>query len=120
MHHITEWRTSDAMESDRKLIAHGDDARLHTARLSVEFFQDSQMKRHCILHIHAMLLHLMSIFLGMSKEASPFAHSWIQRSFFEAVRGVLDSIENVILQAVFLEWLDRLRKCTQAIGEYAE
>jgi hypothetical protein len=36
------------------------------------------------------------------------------------VEGVLEGIEKVTLQAVFLEWLDRLRKCIAANGEYPE
>jgi hypothetical protein len=39
---------------------------------------------------------------------------------FAAVEGVLDSIEEVTLQAVFLEWMDRLRKCIATNREYTE
>jgi hypothetical protein len=37
-----------------------------------------------------------------------------------AVEGVLEGIEKVTLQAVFLDWMDRLRKCITTNGEYAE
>jgi hypothetical protein len=37
-----------------------------------------------------------------------------------AVEGILEAIEKVTLQAVFLEWIDRLRKCIAANGEYTE
>jgi hypothetical protein len=37
-----------------------------------------------------------------------------------AVEGVLEGIEKVTLQAVFLEWMDRLRKCITTKGEYTE
>jgi hypothetical protein len=37
-----------------------------------------------------------------------------------AVEGVLEGIEKVTLQAVFLEWMDRLRKCTATNWEYTE
>jgi hypothetical protein len=36
-----------------------------------------------------------------------------------AVEGVLEGIEKVTLQTVFLEWMDRLRKCI-ATNEYTE
>jgi hypothetical protein len=39
---------------------------------------------------------------------------------FAAVEAVLEGIENVILQAVFLEWMDRFRKCIAANGETEE
>jgi hypothetical protein len=37
---------------------------------------------------------------------------------FTAVEGVLEGIEKVTLQAVFLDWMDRLRKCIATNGEY--
>jgi hypothetical protein len=37
-----------------------------------------------------------------------------------AVAGVLEDIEKVTLQAVSLQWMDRLRKCIASNGEYTE
>jgi hypothetical protein len=37
-----------------------------------------------------------------------------------AVEGVLGGIEKVTLQAVFLEWMDRFRKCIATNGDYTE
>jgi hypothetical protein len=37
-----------------------------------------------------------------------------------AVAGVLEDIEKVTLQAVSLEWMDRLRKYIASNGEYTE
>jgi hypothetical protein len=37
-----------------------------------------------------------------------------------AVEGVLERMEKVTLQAVFLERMDRLKKCIAANGEYIE
>jgi hypothetical protein len=42
------------------------------------------------------------------------------KKLFEAIRGVLDSIETVTLQAAFLEWMDRSRKSILANGNYTE
>jgi hypothetical protein len=39
---------------------------------------------------------------------------------FEAIRGVRDGIKKVILQRMFLEWMDRIRKCIQTNDEYTE
>jgi hypothetical protein len=38
----------------------------------------------------------------------------------ERVRGVLRGIEKVTLRAVFLEWMERLRKCLATNQEYVE
>jgi hypothetical protein len=37
-----------------------------------------------------------------------------------AVEGVLEGIEKVALQTVFLEWMDRLKKYIATNGEYTE
>jgi hypothetical protein len=37
-----------------------------------------------------------------------------------AAKGVLEDIEKVILQAVFLEWMDRSREYIATNGEYTE
>jgi hypothetical protein len=39
---------------------------------------------------------------------------------FEAVRVAIDRIKNTTLHGVFLEWMDRLKKCIQTNGEYTE
>jgi hypothetical protein len=36
------------------------------------------------------------------------------------VEGVLEGIEKVTSQAIFLEWMDRLSKCIATNGEYTE
>jgi histone-lysine N-methyltransferase SETMAR len=41
---LSEWRASDATESDRKLVVHADNAQPQTTRLSVEFSEDNWMK----------------------------------------------------------------------------
>jgi hypothetical protein len=41
---VSEWRASDAPESDHKLIVRAANARPHTTRLSVEFFEDNRMQ----------------------------------------------------------------------------
>jgi hypothetical protein len=40
--------------------------------------------------------------------------------FPAAVEGILEGIGKVTLQAVFLEWMDRLRKFIATNGEYTE
>jgi hypothetical protein len=47
---------------------------------------------------------------------------WFEDSdqLLAAVEGVLEGIEKVTLQAVFLEWMDRLKKYITINGEHAE
>jgi hypothetical protein len=37
-----------------------------------------------------------------------------------AVEDVREGLEKVTLQAVFLEWMDRLKKCIATNGEYID
>jgi hypothetical protein len=40
--------------------------------------------------------------------------------FLAAVESILEGIEKVTLQVVFLQWMDQLRKCIATNGEYTE
>jgi hypothetical protein len=37
---------------------------------------------------------------------------------FDAMMGLTGTIEKVTLQKMFLEWMERLRRCLETIGEY--
>jgi hypothetical protein len=37
-----------------------------------------------------------------------------------AIEGIPEGIEKITLQTVFLEWMDRSRKCITINGEYTE
>jgi hypothetical protein len=39
---------------------------------------------------------------------------------FGAVQGILEGIEEVTLQAVFLDWMERLGKCIDSNGVYLD
>jgi hypothetical protein len=41
-------------------------------------------------------------------------------ALFGAVQGILEGIENVTLQAVFLDWMERLGKCLDSNGVYVD
>jgi hypothetical protein len=41
-------------------------------------------------------------------------------ALFGAVRDILKGIEKVPLQAVFLDWMERLGKCIDSNGVYVE
>jgi hypothetical protein len=41
-------------------------------------------------------------------------------ALFGAVEGILEDIEKVTLQAVFLDWMERLWKCIDSSGVYVD
>jgi hypothetical protein len=96
-----EWCASDAPESHRQLMLDADNAQPHTARLSVELCENNRMKTAPHVPYSPEIAPSDFSFFGHVKGCL------IDRSFldteelFEAVRGILDSIEKVTFQAVF-------------------
>jgi hypothetical protein len=99
---------------------HADNARLHTARLSVELLEDNQMKT-APHPPHSPDIASFNFYLSVYVIGYPTDRSFMDaEDRFDVVRAVLDSSEKGTLQAVSLEWMDRLRKAIQANGNYTE
>jgi hypothetical protein len=43
---LAEWRKTQVGRTHRKLIVHADNARLHTAKLSLDFLEQNRMKNY--------------------------------------------------------------------------
>jgi hypothetical protein len=41
---LSQWRSIEAVGSERKLLVHADNARPHTAKLSTRYFNENRMK----------------------------------------------------------------------------
>jgi histone-lysine N-methyltransferase SETMAR len=41
---LSQWRSIEAAENERKLLVHADRARSHTAKLSTQYFNENRMK----------------------------------------------------------------------------
>jgi hypothetical protein len=111
---MSEWRASDSPESGRTVYA--DNAQPHIARLSIEFFEDNQMKTAT----RPLYSHDIAPSFGYVKGCLAGRSFVDAEELCEAVRWVPESTEKVTLQAAFLEWIDRLRKCTQTNNQYTE
>jgi hypothetical protein len=108
---LSKWRSIKAAGNERKLLVYVDDARLHTVKLSTQYFNDHRMKS--TLHPPCspdlapsdfyIFGHIKRCLTGLSFEDAD--------QLLAAVEGVLEGIEKVTLQAVFLEWMDRSMKC---------
>jgi hypothetical protein len=117
---LSEWPVSGAPEGDCKLIAHADNVRPHTARLSVEFFEDHWIKRASHSAYSPDIAPSDLYHSGYVKRYLSGGSVVDGKELFEPVSGVLDSIRKVTVQSVFLGWMDRLSKCIQTNGEYME
>jgi histone-lysine N-methyltransferase SETMAR len=117
---LSQWRSIEAAGNQRKLLVHADNAGPHTAKLSTQYFNENQMKSaphppysHDLEPSDFYLFgYIKRCLVGLSFEDA--------NQFLAAVEGVLEGIEKVILQAVFLEWMDRLRKGIATNGEHTE
>jgi histone-lysine N-methyltransferase SETMAR len=113
---LSQWRSTEAAGNERKLLAHADNARPHAAKLSTQYFNENRIKSAPHPPYSPDL------------RPSDFYSFWYVKkciaglSFQDADRllAALEGVEKVTFQAVFLEWMDRLRKCIIANGEYTE
>jgi hypothetical protein len=108
------------MGTSEKLIVHDNNARAHNVKVSAQFFRENRMIPvrsppyfpdlvppdfylfHCVKRCRADLLFESD------------------KQFVEAIQAVLDGIETVTLQAIFVEWMDCLRKCATTKGEHTD
>jgi hypothetical protein len=78
---LSEWCASDAPEGDRKVVVPADNARQHSARLSVEFFEDNRMKK-APHPPHSPDITPYDFVLGVcQQDIWPVAHLWMQGNF---------------------------------------
>jgi histone-lysine N-methyltransferase SETMAR len=117
---LSLWCSIETAGNERKFLVHADNAHPHTAKLLTQYFNENRMKsaRHPPYSPDLAPSdfyrsgYAKRCFAGLSFEDTD--------QLLAAVEGVLEGIEKVTLQAVFLEWMDRLRKCIAANGEYTE
>jgi hypothetical protein len=106
---ILKWPSREAKEDQQKLIIHADKSRPPTTQLSSQFFEQIRMK---IAHppysadlapsSFYLFGHVKGCLAGLSLENAD--------EILESVRGVLSGIDKMPLGAVFLEWIEPLRK----------
>jgi hypothetical protein len=107
---LSQWRSIEATSNERKLLMHADNPRPHTIKLSTQYFNENRMKS--APSDFYLFGYVKRCLAGISFEDA--------NQLLAAVEGVLEVIEKVTLQAVFLEWMDRSRKCIATNGEYTE
>jgi hypothetical protein len=78
---LSKWRSIKATGNERKLLAHADNARPHTANLSTQYFKEHRMKS--APHPPYPLISRRRIFIssGMSRDVSQASHSTMQINF---------------------------------------
>jgi histone-lysine N-methyltransferase SETMAR len=117
---LSQWRSIEAAISEQKLLVHADNARPHTAKLLTQYFNENRMKSVPHPRYSPALAPSDFCLFGYVKRCLAGLSFEDVDQLLAAVEGALEGIEKVTLQAVFLEWMDRLRKYIATNGEYTE
>jgi histone-lysine N-methyltransferase SETMAR len=117
---LSQCRSIEAAGNERKLLVHADNAHLHTAKLSTQYFNENRMKSMPHPPYSPDLSPSDSYLFGYVKRCLAGLSFEDVGQLLAAVEGVLEGIEKVTLQAISLEWMDRLRKYSATNWEYTE
>jgi histone-lysine N-methyltransferase SETMAR len=117
---LSQWRLIEAAGNERKLLVHDDNARPHTARLSTQYFNENRMKSAPHPPYSLNLAPSDFYLFGYVKRCLAGLSFEDTDQLLAAVEGVLEGIGKGALQAIFLEWMDRSRKCIVTNGEHTE
>jgi hypothetical protein len=117
---LSQWLSIESAGNERKLLVHTDNARPHTAKLLTQYFNENRMKSAlyppCSPDLASSDFYLFQYvkrcLAGLSFEDAD--------QLLATGEGVREGIEKATLQAVFLKWMDRFRKCIAPNEEHAE
>jgi hypothetical protein len=117
---LSQCRSIEVAGNERKLLVHADNARPHTAKLSTQCFNENRTKS-APHPTYSPDLALSDFYLfGYVKRYLAALSFEDADQLFAAGEGLLEGTEKLTLQTVFLEWMDRFRKCIAPNGEYTE
>jgi histone-lysine N-methyltransferase SETMAR len=117
---LSQWSSFGAAGNKRKFMVHADNARPHTTKLSTQYLNENQMKSVPHPPYSPDLAPSDFYLFGYVKTCLAGISFEDADQLLATVEGVLDSIGKVTLQAVVLEWMDRLRKCIATNGVSTE
>jgi histone-lysine N-methyltransferase SETMAR len=117
---LSQWRSTEAADNERELLLHADNACPHTARLATQYFNENRMEAVPHPPYSPDLAPSGFYLFGYVKRCLPGLSFEDTDQLLAAVEGILEGIEKVTFQAIFLKWMDRFRKCIATSGEYTE
>jgi transposase len=117
---VSEWRQEQRGGATRRLIVHADNATPHTAAISTSFLEENGMtKAHHPLYSPDLAPSDFYLFGYIKRNLS--GTSFDEREeLLSAIVDILDSVEKATLNRVFLEWMERFRRCLDINGDYVE
>jgi hypothetical protein len=112
--------STETAGNERKFLVHANNARPHTTKLSTQYFNENRRKSAPHPPGSPDLTPSDFYLFGYVKKCLAGLSFEDADRLLAAVEGVLEALEKVTLQAVFLEWMDRLRKYIAIDWEYTE
>jgi hypothetical protein len=100
---LSQWRSIEAADNERKLLVHADNAHPHTATLSTQYFNENRIKSAPHTPYSPDLVPSDFHRFGYVKRCLACLSFEDADQFLTALEGVLEGIGNMTLQVVFLE-----------------
>jgi histone-lysine N-methyltransferase SETMAR len=117
---LRNWREAQPDTGNQKLIIHADNARPHTAKMTLEFLVQNGMERAPHPPYSPDLAPSDFYLFGYIKHLLR-GHEFANRDeLFQAVSDIVANIENTKLDEVFHSWMDRLHYCANGTGGYVD
>jgi histone-lysine N-methyltransferase SETMAR len=117
---LSQWRSIEAAGNEQKVLAHADNVRPHTAKLSTQYINENRMKSAPHLPYSPDLAPSDFYLFGYAKRYLAGLSFENADQLVAEVESVLEAIDKMTLQGVFLEWMDQIRKYIATNGEYTE
>jgi histone-lysine N-methyltransferase SETMAR len=117
---LSDWCRTQVGRTNHKLWVHADNARPHTATVTLQFMQQNAMRR--TLHPpYSPDLEPSDFYLFDYIKQLLLGCEFTDRdSFLQGVRDILGGIEKATLEGVFCNWMERLHQSIAIGGEYVE
>jgi hypothetical protein len=99
---------------------HADDARPHTIKMTSQFMEQNSMQTAPHAGYSPDLAPSDFFVFGYVKQLLSECQFADHDSLFQAVSNILVGTEEVTLESVFHNWMERLCQCSAIGGEYVE
>jgi hypothetical protein len=117
---ISDWRRLSWRMQHGKLWLHADNARPHAAQVSTDSVTRNGMKRTPPCPYSPDLAPSDCFLFGYMKRKLMGYRAESESELLIRIGVIFAEIQRDVLNAVFLEWVDRLQKCIETNGDYVE
>jgi histone-lysine N-methyltransferase SETMAR len=115
---ISDWRQLSWRTQQGKLWLHVDNARPPLAKVSTDYISRNGMKRAPHPPYSPDLVPSDFFLFGYMKRKLIGYRAESESELLVRIRVILAEIPRPVLNAVFLEWMNRLQKCIDINGDY--